>query len=189
MALTHPIRDKSHLKQLANYFIGRGQYRNHLLLVTGAHTALRIGDILKLKWADVYDTERGAFHSHITLTEHKTGKSRTIALHPAVINALRLYFPYRYGEFIFAGNRKDNKAISRIQAWRIIHYAAAALRIGIKGNLHALRKSYGYWAWKEGVSPVVIMAIFNHSSFDVTKRYIGISQDEIDQAYLAVALF
>ena len=40
----------------------------------------------------------------------------------------------------------------------------------------------------KGVQPAVLMNIFNHSSFQVTKRYLGIDQDEIDQVFLDVNL-
>ena len=189
MALTEPIRNKHHLKQLSAYFLGRGQYRNNLLLVTGAHTALRISDILSLLWVDVYDEASGIFRTHITVTEGKTGKTKTIALHLEIIKALKLYLPYRNGDYVFAGNRKNQKAISRVQAWRILHDAAAAVGLFIRISPHSLRKSFGYWAWKNGASPVVLMSIYNHSSYEVTKRYLGISQDEIDQVYLSAALF
>ena len=119
MAATEPIRDKKQLKALADYFLKRGQLRNHALIVVGACTALRISDLLQLKWSDVYDQERNAFRLHVTLTEKKTGKSKTIALNKQAIAALTLYFPHRRGTFIFASNRKEDRAISRVQAWRL----------------------------------------------------------------------
>ena len=189
MAMTEPVRDKRNLKLLAEYFLMRGEYRNHLLLVIGTHTALRISDILQLCWSDVYDEQRGEYHTHITLAEKKTGKSKTIALHPKIIEALRLYFPHRRGEYLFTGNRKSMAAISRVQAWRILRAAAVALKLGIKVTCHGLRKTYGYWAWKSGISPVLIMHIYNHSSYNVTRRYLGVAQDDMDRAYLAVELF
>ena len=173
---------------MPSYFLERGQLRNYVLLSLGVHTALRISDLLKLRWEDVYDEAADTFRKHITLTEQKTGKQKTLALNPQAIRALRLYLPYRRGAFIFA-SRKGDKAISRVQAWRIIHDAAEALGLREHISCHSLRKTWGYHAWtSQAVSPVVIMDIYNHSSYEVTKRYLGIAQDELDRAYMRVEL-
>ena len=74
MAATEPIRDKKHLHAMANYFLQRGQLRNYVLFALGVYTALRISDLLKLRWDDVYDEKADTFQTHITLTEQKTGK-------------------------------------------------------------------------------------------------------------------
>lgn len=190
MAATEPIRNKRQLKALGEYFLRRGQLRNYVLIVMGACTALRISDLLRLKWTDVYDEKRQDFHTHVTVTEQKTGKGKTIALNKQILHALRLYFPHRRGAFLFASNRKSGKAISRVQAWRIIHAAAAAVGIAGKVACHSLRKTWGYHAWISGaVSPVVIMDIYNHSSYEVTRRYLGVAQDDLDKAYLNLELF
>jgi site-specific recombinase XerD len=137
----------------------------------------------------VYDGERDKFRSHITLTEKKTGKQKTIALNRQAEKALRMYLPHRRGIFIFASNRKEDKAISRVQAWRVIRTAAEAIGATCRIALYSLRKSAGYHAWKAGVSPVVLMDIYNHSSYAVTRRYLGVSQDDRDEVYLGLALF
>ena len=188
MAATEPIRDKKHLHAMANYFLQRGQFRNYVLLSLGVHTALRIGDLLRLRWEDVYDEETDTFRAHITLTEHKTGKQKTVALNKQAIRALRLYFPYRRGAYIFA-SRRGNGPISRVQAWRVIRGAAEAIGLMGKIGCHSLRKTWGYHAWTSGsVSPVVIIEVYNHSSYAVTKRYLGVTQDDLDRAYLGMEL-
>jgi site-specific recombinase XerD len=88
--------------------------------------------------------------------------------------------------FLFE-NPNTKLAISRVQAYRVIRAAAEAINLQFRVSCHSLRKTFGYHAWKSGVSPVVIMEIYNHSSFAVTRRYLGVSQDDKDEVYRSLA--
>ena len=188
--MTDPIRDKLKLKALGEYWLKLRNFRNYALAVVGTHTGLRISDLLPLQWPHVYDSETGEFRTHITITERKTGKQRTIALNKKATDALRLCFENsKRGDYIFANNRRDAAPISRTQAWRIIKEAAEAVKIEGRVSCHSLRKSLGYHAWKAGVPPALLMDLYGHSSWEVTKRYLGIAQDDRDQVYLTLELF
>ena len=187
--ITDPIRSQKQLKEIAGYWLKRYNYRNYALIVLGVCTALRISDLLRLKWDNVYDFKSQKFHTHITVTERKTGKQKTIALNKKAIDALRLCFKSKRGDFIFASNRKNAPPISRIQAWRVVKLAAEAVKAVGRIACHSLRKTFGYFAWKSGTLPVMLMDIYNHSSFDITRRYLGIAQEDRDKVYLSMALF
>ena len=72
---------------------------------------------------------------------------------------------------------------SRTQAYRIVKKAAAATLDETHISCHSLRKTFGYHAWKKGTSPVLLMDVYNHSSFVITKRYLGIEQDDRDSLF------
>ena len=188
MAKTEPIRDLRQIRELAAYYQHLGQLRNHVLIVLALYTALRISDLLRLTWDDVYDFDCHRVRKALTLREGKTGKAKTIALNKDVVKALLAYAETAApGRFLIL-NEKTRKAICRTQAYRIIRAAAKALRFAFKVSCHSLRKTFGYQAWKAGTPLAVIMEIFNHTSFAVTMRYLCISQDDVDRAYLRLQL-
>ncbi|MDR1439067.1 MAG: tyrosine-type recombinase/integrase [Clostridiales bacterium] len=188
MSVTQPIRNKHQVRELADYCLKRGELRNHLLIVMGVHTALRICDLLRLTWDDVYDFDRNRVRESVALTEKKTGKAKLVALNKAIIAALTICRVFaKRGEFLIKSRKGENKAISRIQAYRLIREAAEALGFAIRVSCHSLRKTFGYHAWKNGASPAVIMEIYNHSSFAVTRRYLGVTQDDKNEVYRKLA--
>lgn len=187
MATTEPIRDKHQVKELADFYYKKGQYRNYLLVTLCVHTALRISDLLSICWADVYDFERGQIRTSITITEKKTGKSKIIALHKNIVAALKLCIKNANPKAFIIENRRTHKAISRVQAYRLIRAAAENLEFQNRVSCHSLRKTFGYHAWKNGVSPAVIMEIYNHASLATTRRYLGVSQDDKNEVYLKMS--
>ena len=70
---------------------------------------------------------------------------------------------------------------------RIIRAAVEALSFVSYVSCHSLRKTFGYHLWKSGVSPAVIMEIYNHSNFGVTRRYLGVCQNDKNEAYCRLA--
>ena len=192
MKTTEPVRDKRQIRLLVDYYLKRGQIRNYVLIVMGLHTALRVSDLLLLRWDDVYDFDSDCVRQNITLTEKKTGKTKSIALHANIIAALRLFAdspdkPAKLGAFLFESPR-TKKAIVRSQAYRVIRAAGEAVGIATRVACHSLRKTFGYHAWKDGRSPEILMKIYNHSSLAITARYLGITQDDINAVYLEVKL-
>ncbi|MDR1620152.1 MAG: hypothetical protein LBS18_05780, partial [Clostridiales bacterium] len=67
MSATQPIRNKNHVRELAGYYLKRGELRNHLLIVMGVHTALRISDLLRLTWDDVYDFDSAKLRQSVAV--------------------------------------------------------------------------------------------------------------------------
>ena len=189
MTLTEPIRKKSHVQALLNYYLNRGEIRNYLLICLCLHTALRISDVLRLTTNDVYDFQSHRIRKTITLIEQKTGKTKIIALHKNIVKVLTIYFPTAKPNMPLIRNKRTNKAISRVQAHRIIKSAAKGARLPQQVSCHSLRKTFGYHAWRNGTSPVIIMEIYNHSSLNTTKRYLGVSQDDKNAVYVGLSYY
>ena len=186
MSTTQPIRDINHVRALTNYHLQLGQYRNHQLIVFGLNTALRIGDILPICWQDVYDFCGRSARSNLVVKEQKTGKTKTVALNHKVAQALALTASAANPQDFLFANPHSKQPLTRVQARRIICAAGEALRLPVGISCHSLRKTFGYHAWKTGVSPAVLMEIFNHSSLRHTRRYLGIAQDDLDAVYMGL---
>ena len=136
-----------------------------------------MGDVLK---------DGGKFKI-IDIKEGKTQKPRSIKLNKTAQRALEALLSSlnhdRDDYYIFKSREGSNKPISRQQALNILKNAAAAVGITENVGTHTLRKTWGYHAWKKGFSPALIMETLNHSNLSATKRYLGISQDEINDLY------
>ncbi len=165
MATTQPIKDVKDIEAMKDYFRNVQQnLRNYALFCVGINTALRIGDLLNLKWEDVYDFKNERYRKHITVREQKTGKINSIALNQNIADALEIYRNSLAegivaGQYIFTG-RKKGSHLSRSQAYRIIKDASEA--VDIEGNIscHSMRKTCGYHAWLSGLDPSMLMTLF-----------------------------
>ena len=191
-----PIRDKEDLRKFKNYYRKVcPNKRNQLMIVMGLNTALRISDLLLLQWGDVYDFDKEKFKRHLTLKEQKTKKKSTIYMNDNILDELESYLEYHVKrevglnneDYLFCSTSR-NAPISRVQAFRIIKKAAKACDIAEDIACHSLRKTFGYHAWNQGVQPVMLMHIYNHSSFETTKHYLGIEQDDRDKVFGEIML-
>ena len=167
MSTTEPIKNKQDLLRFKSYYENiNPDSRNALLIAIGLNTALRIGDILVLKWNDVFDFNQEKVRQHIRIFEQKTGKFNIVAINTMLREKLIQF---------------------RIENINIQKTDYLFQRKKIKGQ-PPLRKTFGYHAWKQGVQPVMLMKIFNHSSYQITVRYLCIEQDEKDQVFQNVIL-
>lgn len=190
MSTTQPIRNMETLQNFKEYYKKQKKnLRNYTIIILGLNTALRINDLLHLTYNDVYKNNQ--VRDHIIVKERKTGKENRILLNQESRSILEIYQKeliktkmYQNGNpYLFPSPRKNDAPLSRYQAYRMITAAAKAVGIEEHISCHSLRKTFGYHAWKQGYEPVVLMAIFNHTSFNVTRRYLCIEQDDKDIVY------
>lgn len=188
--ITEPIKDKKELKSLINFYnTKKPNLRNHCLIVLGLNTALRISDILTLKWNMLYDFGRKKFKNRITINEKKTGKTNIIPINKNLLICLQKLFckiKPQANDYLFTKRTNRSQPINRTQAYRIVKKAANECNLTGNISCHSLRKTFGFFAWKQGTQPALLMAIYNHSSYNITKRYLGITQLEKDAIYMNI---
>lgn len=81
-----------------------------------------------------------------------------------------------------------NRPITRLRAYQIIKYACNSCRVYNVGT-HTLRKTFGYHMYKKNKDVAMLMDILNHSSPDITLRYIGISNEQSNNSVKKLKLF
>ena len=145
MGTTQPIRDKDELKNfIAYYEVAHPNIRNYTMIILGLYTALRISDVLNLKWKDVYYFEKDCFLDHLLIHEQKTGKFNEIALNSHVIKALDCYRKTRKPDaedYIFSKLTTPAHPLCRSQAYRIVRRAADETLCETHVSCHSLRKT------------------------------------------------
>lgn len=179
---TQPITDKKQIENLMNVY--EEGTKQHLLLAYALNTGLRISDILN---ANVRDSLAGVWKGR----EKKTDKRKVIELSAKLQLLIRDFVAsekllHTTDTPLFFSNKDRTKAISRVQAHRII--AKAGDMIDMTISAHSLRKTFGYTAYKSGVDLSLLQYIFNHSSQAVTLNYIGMTQDKANDVFKGISI-
>ena len=162
-----------------------GDYKMSLLVALGCFTGLRISDILALRWNQIL----GA--SEFTIVEKKTGKKRTLRLNPQ----LQKHIEECYGHIQPIGDKapilvSQKGTVFTVQAInRTLKDIKKKYKVKIKNfSCHSLRKTFGRQVYNMNsenseLALVKLMELFNHSSVSITKRYLGLRQEEILETY------
>lgn len=173
MDLVQPIRDKEVIAKFKTELLKKS-YRDCMMFILGINTGLRISDILNFKVSDVKS------HTHISITEKKTGKNKRFLINDMLRKEIDRYIDGMNDDMYLFPSRTGDKPITRVQAYRILNDVSNRLGIEDIGT-HTLRKTFGYWHYKQHKDIAILQDIFNHSAPSVTLRYIGITDDIKDK--------
>jgi len=164
------------------------KYRDYLLITVGCYFGLRIGDLLSLRWCDVMDK------SELVLTEQKTGKIRKITINRKVSDAINQCLNKHQKGFnletpLFANRWGSGLTISYVNKRLKAIFKKYDVRVQNPSS-HTLRKTFGKRVYeadnKSERALVYLSEIFSHSSISTTRRYIGITQEQIADMYLSL---
>ena len=166
------------LKKINKYFQKERNLQMSLLIELGFRTMLRYSDISRLKWIDVIGKDE------IVLNELKTGKKRIIKIGDVLKEILNKFYIL---------NGEPNETIylfsySLRHTNRLLQFAARYVGIRKKNvSTHSLRKSGARFIWEENNKTddifLKISMILNHSNTSISRRYLGITREEISDVY------
>lgn len=151
-------------------------------------TGLRASDVLNLRWIDVVNK------SELVTVEQKTGKMRRIKFNDSV-KAKFLEIWKEMGEpnraFYIFHRKYGDQPVSIQYINSKLKYLKYKYALPIKNfSTHTFRKTFGRFVYDthghSAESLMLLNQIFNHTSIQITKRYIGITQDEIDSVFDAI---
>lgn len=148
-----------------------------LYVLVAINTGLRISDLLPLRLKDVLGDK-------CTLVEKKTGKNRQVKINENIKKALNM-FQLDENEYLFLSQKGcayTTQSMNRILK-NVFKKEAKSLNI----SSHSLRKSFGRKVFENnGESEkalTYLSELFNHSSQSVTRKYLGIRQEELNDIY------
>ena len=159
-------------------------YKMSLLVALGCFTGLRISDILALRWKQILNTDE------FSIIEKKTGKNRTIRLNHQLQKHIQECYkqinPIGVNAPILVSQKGTTFTIQAIN--RMLKQVKTKYKVKAKNfSCHSLRKTFGRKVFESSdnaeLALVKLMELFNHSSVAITKRYLGLRQEEILETY------
>ena len=195
-----PIKDMQDIIRISEYLISQNRYRDNMLFIVGINFGLRVSDLLVLRFSDLINPDC-SFRDSFAIIEKKTSntrkvkRNRYISINTAVVEAVTLFLEntpdVRLSDYLFRSesNRgsNQNKPISRRSVDRILKGIGEDLDIQAHMSTHTLRKTFGYhqmvMSGNDTRKLLLLQKIFGHSTSAMTLEYIGITIEEIEDAY------
>jgi integrase len=176
--------EENELNRLLKYLNTNNNHLYYLLVRLGISTALRYSDLSRITWSMVLNK------TNLLLREKKTNKVREIPIHSelqAIITKsyLNLGSPEINNLIIPLNIRTINKQLK-------IYASKAGVR-NKRISTHTFRKTFGREVWRRNGQTesalVKLSSLFNHSSVSITRIYLSITKEEVDNLYDLQDLF
>ncbi len=162
-----------------------GDYRMSLLIGCGCFFGLRISDIQTLTWSMLLDSEK------FTIYEKKTGKRRVVKINRGFQKHIKACYDALHieneDEKCFLSRKKMVYSTQRIN----ILFKEIKEKYNLKiehFSTHTMRKTFGRKVFESAGTdaPLALMrlqTLFNHASPMITKKYLGITDSELESSY------
>ncbi|MDO4689822.1 MAG: tyrosine-type recombinase/integrase [Fusobacterium sp.] len=178
------------LKKIREYLVWKNKIVFLEFINFGCNVALRISDLSKLCFQDIDEK-----NWRIELIEKKTKKKRIIKLNKVcqkAIKSLKKYYQdlgYDSKGYLFKSLSPYQKKYKLDMPFTINGVSKEFKKIEDYLNIsyplgsHSLRKTWGKNVYEKTLNIALIMQAFNHSSPQITLKYIGIEEEDINRLY------
>lgn len=202
---SEPIKDLEDVRRVSSYLVDNQRWRDNMLFICGINFGLRISDLLRLRFKNLIN-QNGTFKESFPILEKKTRNTRkvranrVVTINDAVKHAVTLYLEHKQGtsldDYMFKceGNRGGHKNVPMTSQSvnRILKGIAADLGLENKMSTHSMRKTFAYHQMlmsnNDPRKLLLIQKMFGHSTMMQTLTYIGITQEEMAEAYRSLNL-
>lgn len=173
-----------------------GNWKFALYFMFSTAVALRVKDVLSTRWVDIIYIDalgqikaRKKFHKK----ESKTKKIRTISFSESTKDAIIMFYKKLdcpdMSSYLFVN--KNNGILSSQYLNAEIKRIKNRYNLNIENfSTHTFRKTFGRDFWersgRSSSSLILLSDIFNHSSLGITRKYLGITDSEIEEVYIGI---
>lgn len=146
----------------------------------GLNVGLRISDTLGIKFTDFVN-------GRLEIIEGKTKKKASIHLNEKALAIMESVLQQHPNDVYFFQSRSTRNLSGRIKplSRQAVSQAFKSVgeMVGVDLGTHSMRKTRGYHLYKKTNDIARVSKMLRHSSTGVTLRYIGITQESIDQDF------
>ena len=184
------------MRRMVDYFTSHEMWLPRLALELSCNMARRVGDILALKWENFFDARENFREELASISEEKTGKLAAPRINQEVRNAIWFYCnktgcvpkdDFSAPVFLQLSGNYKGRVLSYSGYLKALKRAAQELGIEYNVGSHSARKTFGKYSRELHAGDVnsmeVLQGIYNHSSANTTRSYIGLTREKQHKYY------
>ncbi len=170
----------SEYRRLIDCLEDDGDYRGAAYCTLSFALALRVSDVLKLRWCQIIG------HRNIVVTEKKTKKTKSIPIGEQTEEKIHELF-FKMGSPNYEGyilkNEKTEQPLTIQHLNRTLKWWKTKYNLKIDNlSTHSFRKTFGRYVYEKmgrtQEALVLLSHIFRHANISITMVYIGLKEDD-----------
>ena len=139
------------------------------IVLTAAHTGLRMGEILSLRWKDIEFKER-----RILIEKTKNNERRMVPINDTLHGVLKSLPVHLGTDLVFPGITRNQLSVA---------FRRASKRAGIRDfRFHDLRHTFASYLTMGGENPRTVQILLGHKDLRMTMRYSHLSPEHLREA-------